>query len=146
MDAVGIAATLAVVAAHLANKVIAFKRRIKGRQAILDGLIKSCEDVRLIARVITAEMKIEYGLANPKANREEDPWHLLAITLEALESLLYDFDRELGELTQETATTNLGRAILQIKTDDSVPRIRQIQEQIHEKYHILSITIPIALR
>lgn len=146
MEAVGVAATLAVVAAQLIIKVSAFKKRMKERHVLLDGLLKSCKDVRLIAKMLTAELKIENGWAEPVVDREEDPWHVLALTLEDLKKLLDDFDGELGELTRDTATTKLGRAILQKRTDDSVPRIRQIQEQIHEKYHMLSISVPFALR
>ena len=146
MDAVGVAATLAVVAAQLIIKVSAFKKRMKERHVLLDGLLKSCKDVGLIAKMLTAELKIEHGLAEPDADREEDPWHVLALTLEDLKKLLDDFDGELGELTRDNATTKLGRAILQKRTDDSIPRIRQIQEQIHEKYQMLSISVPFALR
>jgi hypothetical protein len=146
MDAIGIAATLVVVAAHLASKIRDFNKRIKDRQTLLNGLIASCEDVRLIAKVIEAQLRAQHIQANPQADREEDPWHLLAIQLESMKKLLHDFDKELGDLTRETATTGLGRAILQLKTDDSIPRILQIQGQIHEKYYTLTIIIPFALQ
>jgi hypothetical protein len=150
MDAAGVAATLAVVAAHLAGKIRAFNKRIRERQTLLDGLIDSCEAVRLISKVIEAQLKAQlkaqHVQANPHTDKEENPWHLLAITLEAMKKLLHDFDKELGDLIRETATTALGRAILQLKTDDSIPRILQIQEQIHQKYYILSISIPFALQ
>ena len=141
MDVAGITATLVVLAAHLVNKIRAFKQRIKERPTLLNSIIDSCEAVRLIAKVIEAQLKAHHVQANPQADKEEDPWHLLAITLEGMKRLLHDFNEELGDLIKESATTGLGRAILQLKTDDSIPRILHIQEQIHRKYRELSVSM-----
>jgi hypothetical protein len=146
MDAAGLAATLVVLAAHVANKIIAFNKRIKERQTLLNGMIESCESVRLIATLIEAQLKAQHVQPISLADHDEDPWHLLALTLEAMKRLLLDFDKELEDLKRKTATTRLGRAILQLKTDDTIPRILQIQEQIHQKHDALSIIIPFALQ
>lgn len=141
MDAAGIAVTLAMVAAHLVVKASAFRKRMKGRQTLLDGLVDSCAEVRRIAKMIEAHLRAEPRQTETYADQEEDPWHVLAITLGGMNGLLEDFDKELGEITRDTATTKLGRAILQLKTDDSIPRIRQIQEEIKQKYSSLLICI-----
>ena len=123
MDAAGIALTLAVVAANLAIKARAFRTRMNGHRDLLDHLIEYLEMARDEARMIAAEAQ---------ASGEEHPWQAIGTRLEAMNKLLKNFNDELGELTQTSATTWLGKAIVQIRTDDAMPRIRQIQEQINE--------------
>lgn len=146
MDATGVVLTLAIVAAKLAVKAKAFKTRMKTRQTLLDGLIRYCEMVGQDAKLIEAELKAEQRQINPHADLEEDPWHILLMRVAEMKRLLIDFDTELGDLTHHSATTLLGRTIVQIKTDDSIPRIKQIQEEIVQQYHSLSICVPFALQ
>ncbi|KAF7508876.1 hypothetical protein GJ744_008585 [Endocarpon pusillum] len=62
-----------------------------------------------------------------------------------MKRLLIDFVKKLGELTKKGATTKLGRALMQMKADNSLPRIKEIQDEMSIRYQSLSICIPFAL-
>ncbi|KAI1906068.1 hypothetical protein LOZ61_002496 [Ophidiomyces ophidiicola] len=135
MDPAGLAVALTVVAAQLTVKMRAFKMRMNDRPTIIDGLLDYCRMVKDDSEMIAVQAERIQGVTDPAFHGRGSPLHVLCARLNGLARLLEDFNEELGEITKTSATTLLGRAILQIGTDDALPRIKSVQERIEQYFH-----------
>ena len=140
MDAAGVALTLSVVAYKLIQKSLDFRKRTKCQAAVLDNLIDHCRVVQQDADHIEAQIR------EAEARGAAMEWVVVANRVQEMKTLLHRFDIELGDFIGNTPTTNLGRALLQLKADDAQSRIRDICEGIHIQYRSLTLLLPIALR
>ncbi|EAS32939.3 uncharacterized protein CIMG_03963 [Coccidioides immitis RS] len=132
MDPAGLAVALVAAATELAIKVRAFKKRMNDRPTIVDGLLDYCRMVKGDSEMIAGQADRIQAITDPSFHGRGSPLYVLCTRLQGLTRLLGEFDEELGDLTRSSATTWLGRAILQIDTDDALPRIRHVQDRIEQ--------------
>lgn len=137
MDPAGLAVALVVAAAQLTVKMRAFQKRMNDRPTIIDGLIDYCKIVKDDSEMIAMQADRVQAITDPSFHARGSPLYILCTRLKGLTKLLGDFDEELGDLTKPSGTTWLGRAILQVGTDDALPRIQYIQDRIEQHFHSL---------
>lgn len=141
MDAAGLAVALVVAAAQLTVKMRAFKKRMHDRPSIIDGLMDYCQILKDDSEMIAMQAERIQAITGPSFHIRGSPLCILCVRLEGLTKLLGKFDEELGDLTKASGTTWLGRAILQVGTDDALPRIQFIQDRIEQHFHSLLLSL-----
>ncbi|WEW55356.1 hypothetical protein PRK78_000786 [Emydomyces testavorans] len=137
MDAAGLAVALAVLATQLTVKMRAFQKRMNDRPTMIDGLLEYCRMVKDDSEMIAMQADRIQAIMDPAFHGRGSPLHVLCTRLNGLTRLLSTFDEELGDLTGTSATTRLGRAILQFRTDEALPKMRQVQDKIEQHFHSL---------
>ncbi|EEP77139.1 predicted protein [Uncinocarpus reesii 1704] len=137
MDIAGLAFALAAAATELVIKMRAFKKRMNDRPTLVDGLLDYCRMVKDDSEMIAMQADRIQAITDPSFHGRGSPLYILCTRLDGLTRLLGEFDEELGDLTRASASTWLGRAILQIGTDDALPRIKQVQDRIEQHFHSL---------